>query len=65
MWKWFLRIFCLIVPVAGFFIAIGLWLFKKPDLADEVLFFSFAGIFVFIVVIIPLILLLRFVIFPY
>lgn len=65
MWKWIVRIICLLFPLLGFMIAIGLWAFKKSDRADEALFFSFVGVFFFIVIVIPLILLLRFVVFPY
>ena len=64
MAKWFMRVICVLIPLLGFFIAIGLLAFKKSDRADEALFFSFIGVFVFFVILVPLFLFLRFVVFP-
>jgi hypothetical protein len=41
-----LRIIALLFPLVGFIIAIILWLCKQENRADELLFFSFVGIFV-------------------
>jgi hypothetical protein len=66
MWKWIMRIICLLFPIpVGFFVAIGLWIFKQDERADEALFFSFIGIFVSIVILLPLFLLLRFTLFAF
>jgi hypothetical protein len=43
---WTLRIICLLVPLLGFIIAILMWAFRNEKLADDLLFFSFVGIFV-------------------
>lgn len=58
--KWIIRILCLLLPLLGFFIAFALKLFRKDDRADEAIFLSFIGIFVSIVVLLPLWLLFRF-----
>lgn len=67
MWKtvlkWTMRIICLLLPLIGFFIALGLKLFRKDDRAEEALFFSFVGIFISIVVLLPLWLFFRFTLF--
>jgi hypothetical protein len=47
--KWPLRIVCIILPVAGFVIACILWLSKKEELAEKVLFYSLLGILVNII----------------
>jgi hypothetical protein len=57
---WPVRIICLLLPLLGFFIAIGFWMAKKNERADEALFFSFIGIFVSIVILLPLFLFFRF-----
>lgn len=53
-----IRIVCILLPLAGIFIAIQFWLFRQADRADETLFFSFAGIFVNIILL-PLFLFAR------
>jgi len=49
-----LKIICIVFPFIGFFIAIGSWLFKKEEAADELIFFCVVGIFVNIFVFLPL-----------
>jgi hypothetical protein len=54
-----LYIFCVLLPLVGFFIAIGFWAFKREDKADKILFSCFVGLFVNILVLLPLTLILR------
>lgn len=54
-----LRIICLIFPLIGFFIAISCWLVKKGEVADELLFISFAGLLLNLVAIPVLLLVIR------
>ena len=54
-----LKIICILFPFIGFFIAIGAWLFKKEEAADELIFFCIVGILVNIFVFLPLGLLVR------
>lgn len=61
---WPVRIICLLLPLVGFLIAIAFWITKKDEKADETLFFSFIGIFVSIVILLPLFLLFRFATWP-
>jgi hypothetical protein len=49
----------LFIPLVGFLIAIGLWIAGKSEKADQVLFFSFIGIFVGLLIELPLMLVLR------
>jgi hypothetical protein len=54
-----LRIICLFLPLPGFIIAILFWLFKREDRADDLLFFSFIGLLVNVIILLPLFLVLR------
>jgi hypothetical protein len=54
-----LKIICILSPLIGFFIAIGSWLFKKEEAADELIFFCIVGILINIFVFLPLGLLIR------
>lgn len=56
--KW-LRAFCIVFPAIGIFIAIGSWLFRKSDVADQLLFMCFIGFFFNIVVLLPAVLIAR------
>jgi hypothetical protein len=49
---WTLRIICLLVPLLGFILAILMWAFRQEKMADDLLFFSFVGIFVCFVLVI-------------
>ncbi len=55
----FAKWFCLLFPFIGIFIAIAFWLSGKAEKADELIFACFAGLFVNIIIFIPLIILIR------
>lgn len=48
------RIFCVVLPVLGIFLALGTWIVGKSERADELLFFCFVGIFFNILVVVPI-----------
>lgn len=54
-----LRIICLFLPLPGFILAILFWAFRQEDRADDLLFFSFVGIFVNAIILLPLFLIGR------
>ncbi len=53
-----LKIGCFLLPFLGFLLIIILWLFKKDELADELLFICSVGFIFSIVALVPLYLLL-------
>ena len=55
----FLDICYILFPIVGLFIAIGCWIIGKSERADKVLFLSFAGIWVNILILLPAALILR------